>query len=48
MMRVGAGILVIEAFEFLICFAFRASDFEFTGQAEKQKIKRSNCLSLAG
>ncbi len=23
------GILVIEAFEFRICFAFRASDFEY-------------------
>ncbi|MCK5485381.1 MAG: hypothetical protein KAI86_04165 [Desulfobacterales bacterium] len=34
-----AGIWVIEAFEFRICFAFRASDFEFSGQAGKQEKK---------
>jgi hypothetical protein len=46
-----SSMLVIEAFEFRICFArltrlsqsdggqaFRASDFEFNGQAEKQRI----------
>jgi hypothetical protein len=31
-------ILAIEAFEFRVCFAFRASDFEFDAQAEKQMI----------
>ena len=27
-------VLVIGKFEFRICFAFRASDFEFSGQSE--------------
>jgi hypothetical protein len=34
-----SSILVIEAFEFRICFVFRASDFEFAGQAETQEKK---------
>jgi hypothetical protein len=31
--------LVIEAFEFRICFVFRASYFEFAGQAGTQEKK---------
>jgi len=43
-----SGIWVIEVLEFRICFVFRASDFEFTGQAEKQRTQRPICLSLGG
>jgi len=34
-----AIVLVIGTFGFRICFGFRASDFEFSGQAEAHKIK---------
>jgi hypothetical protein len=40
MMRDILHVWVIETFEFRICFVFRASDFEFTGQAEKQRVER--------
>jgi hypothetical protein len=37
------SVLVIETFEFRICFAFRVSNFEFNGQAEKQRILKPFC-----
>ena len=39
MMSDKIGVLVIGAFGVRICFGFRASDFEFTGQAEIKKHK---------
>jgi hypothetical protein len=48
MMRDILRVWVIETFEFRICFVLRASDFEFTGQAEMQRIEKPICSRLAG